>query len=575
MVHPNMTRGPRGRDIGLLTAVVGLAALVVLLLATTTEAQPLPDAIRGWTAVTSLPETLDSAAAVTVGDWLYLLGGLHGEQATATVRRARINADGSLGAWQATTPLPVALDGHPAATHNNRIYVIGGYQQRSVYMASVHADGSLGAWQALSQLPNARYATGAVVLNNTLYVLGGYDAAPLRTVLRAPIRADGTVGEWVQDRDMPTPLYRLNAVVSNNAIYVIGGRPSTTTVSRKIYRAVRSNGGALENWVEMGSNILPEARADAVSIVAQGKLFVIGGTDGNQARSSVIGFEIRPDGALMPLAAGAALPAARLRAACALSQRQDIYVIGGRADGNNQVATIFRGRVVSDVFLPQLLRQSTATPMPTLTSTPMPTLTPTPTPTPTLVVELVGQIGGAVNAVAVEGRYAYVGVGPRLVILDVNDPAHPVMIGKSPVLPDVVQGVSVVGSLAYVADGYDGGLQIIDVSDPANPTWRGARHTPGRAVDVSVVGSLAYVAYWSSGLQIIDVSNPANPTWRGAYDTPGYALGVSVVGSLAYVADGDSGLQIIDVSNPANPIWRGAYDTPGYAIDVSVVGGLA
>ncbi|WP_343426559.1 hypothetical protein [Candidatus Amarolinea dominans] len=65
---------------------------------------------------------------------------------------------------------------------------------------------------------------------------------------------------------MPTPLYRLNAVVSNNAIYVIGGRPSTTTISRKIYRSVRSNGGALGNWVEMGSDILPEARADAVSL---------------------------------------------------------------------------------------------------------------------------------------------------------------------------------------------------------------------------------------------------------------------------------------------------------------------
>ncbi|MFZ1599159.1 MAG: kelch repeat-containing protein, partial [Anaerolineae bacterium] len=77
MAHPNMTRG---RYIRLLTAVVGLAALVVLLLATTTEALPLAAAIRNWTTATPLPEALDSAAAVTVGDWLYVLGGLHGEQ---------------------------------------------------------------------------------------------------------------------------------------------------------------------------------------------------------------------------------------------------------------------------------------------------------------------------------------------------------------------------------------------------------------------------------------------------------------------------------------------------------------
>jgi len=67
-------------------------------------------------------------------------------------------------------------------------------------------------------------------------------------------------------------------------------------------------------------------------------------------------------------------------------------------------------------------------------------------------VELVGQIGGAVLAVAVEGRYAYVGVGPRLVVLDVADPARPVEVGRTDMLPGVVEGVAVSGSYAYVAD---------------------------------------------------------------------------------------------------------------------------
>ncbi|MFZ2616500.1 MAG: hypothetical protein WA077_10955, partial [Anaerolineae bacterium] len=71
--------------------------------------------------------------------------------------------------------------------------------------------------------------------------------------------------------------------------------------------------------------------------------------------------------------------------------------------------------------------------------------------------------------------------------------------------------------------------------------------TQGYARGVSVVGSLAYVADSGSGLQIIDVSNPANPTLRGAYDTPGDAQGVSVVGSLVYVADDYGGLLILRV----------------------------
>jgi len=53
-------------------------------------------------------------------------------------------------------------------------------------------------------------------------------------------------------------------------------------------------------------------------------------------------------------------------------------------------------------------------------------------------VELVGQIGGSTWAVAVQGNYAYIGVGPRLVILNTADPAHPVVVGQTGVLPGVV-----------------------------------------------------------------------------------------------------------------------------------------
>ena len=113
-------------------------------------------------------------------------------------------------------------------------------------------------------------------------------------------------------------------------------------------------------------------------------------------------------------------------------------------------------------------------------------------------VELVGQIGGPVYAVALQGNYAYVGVGPRLVILNVSDVAHPVVVGQTDILPGVVEGVAVAGNTAYVADG-------------------------------------------SSGLRIVDVSNPAAPSEAGFYDTPGYAYGVAAAGNHAYVGDRGEG----------------------------------
>ena len=89
-------------------------------------------------------------------------------------------------------------------------------------------------------------------------------------------------------------------------------------------------------------------------------------------------------------------------------------------------------------------------------------------------VELVGQIGGPTNAVA--GSYAYVGVGPSLVVLNVADPSRPLMVGQSRPLPGIVQGVVVAGTYAYVADGE--GLRVIDVSDPTRPREVGAYDTP-------------------------------------------------------------------------------------------------
>jgi hypothetical protein len=83
-------------------------------------------------------------------------------------------------------------------------------------------------------------------------------------------------------------------------------------------------------------------------------------------------------------------------------------------------------------------------------------------------VELLGQIGGSVIAVARQGNYAYVGIGPRLVVLDVSDPIHPLLVGQTSVMPGCVRGVDVVRSYAYVA-AWEAGLRIISISNPAAP----------------------------------------------------------------------------------------------------------
>jgi hypothetical protein len=68
-------------------------------------------------------------------------------------------------------------------------------------------------------------------------------------------------------------------------------------------------------------------------------------------------------------------------------------------------------------------------------------------PNPSQTWQMVGQIGGPTSAVAVQGDYAYVGVGLRLIVLDVSDPAAPVEVGSTTPFPYFVEDISDVSLL--------------------------------------------------------------------------------------------------------------------------------
>jgi len=172
-------------------------------------------------------------------------------------------------------------------------------------------------------------------------------------------------------------------------------------------------------------------------------------------------------------------------------------------------------------------------------------------------VRLVGKFRAECEAVYVVGRYAYIGDGTHLRVLDVSNPTTPVSVGLLGLPGPFVEGIHVSETLACVADG-TAGLQLVDVTNPTSPTLLGSYDTPGYARDIFVSRGLAYVADGYSGLQIVDVTNPSSPTLRGFYNTPGYAADVFVANGMAYIADRSS-LQIIDVANPSSPTFRSSY----------------
>ncbi len=176
----------------------------------------------------------------------------------------------------------------------------------------------------------------------------------------------------------------------------------------------------------------------------------------------------------------------------------------------------------------------------------------------------IGQAGGPTQGIAVQGNYAYLGVGSRLIVVDISNPANPHPVGATAPFEYFVQGITVIGTTAYVAAG-SAGLHIVNIAAPASPIEVGAWDSPGFAENVAVTGSIAYLADGPYGLRVVDVSNPSAPTEVAHAFDMNYAMDVAVSGRYAYIAAAGAGLLVAEISNPLYPIKAGAYDTPGYA----------
>ena len=226
---------------------------------------------------------------------------------------------------------------------------------------------------------------------------------------------------------------------------------------------------------------------------------------------------------------------------------------------------------------PELTEPSTASkqgaPSPiasTATPAPMPQPQRSWGPIPAANVELVGQIGGTVNAVALQGQYAYIGEGPRLTILDVSDPASPALAGTTELLPDIVTGVAVAGQVAYIVE-RSCGIRVIDLSVPGHPAAVGSCIAAAEAI--SIAGRYAYAA--GGTFTVLDLADPLHPTKIGQYDSSGFASSVAAVDSFAYVADADGGLRVVDVSTPSEPKEVGFLQMGNHAEGVAVSGHFA
>jgi hypothetical protein len=138
-----------------------------------------------------------------------------------------------------------------------------------------------------------------------------------------------------------------------------------------------------------------------------------------------------------------------------------------------------------------------------------------------------------------------------LTILNVLDPAHPVIVGNVDT-PTEACDVGVSGNYAYVKNWYTG-LQVVDITDPATPTIVWSRNREGEYFeDIAVSGNYAYISI-SDRLEVWNITDPANPVAKGFVVKGDYLSGTGVrsgyvSGNYAYIGDTEDGLMVVDLN---------------------------
>lgn len=271
-------------------------------------------------------------ASAVIGHYVYVLGG-QASGVLASVERAEIRADGTLGPFAALRDrsLTTPRRGHVAVVIGGYLYVLGGADSNgllaSIERAPIAADGTLGAFEAVSgKLLDPRADFAAMAVGKALYVIGGAGARfSLGTVERAPIASDGSLGAFAALTTLSRPRQGHTLAVAGNTLHVLGGSDASGILTEDDQVSINAS-GALGAFASVPGLSLAKERAHTRAVVLGRWLYIIAGTGDARALERAA---INPDGSLGPFGAVASVALAADRTGHATAVIGDyLYVLG-------------------------------------------------------------------------------------------------------------------------------------------------------------------------------------------------------------------------------------------------------
>jgi len=170
-----------------------------------------------------------------------------------------------------------------------------------------------------------------------------------------------------------------------------------------------------------------------------------------------------------------------------------------------------------------------------------------------------------VTAVAVHNEQLYAAGPDGFFVVDIADPAKPLLQGSLNHSFGAARAVALSGHYALVSAG-DNGLIIVDIADPTEPVCVHQQPLSSSAGPLIVRDHLAYIIVGEDSFAIWNVADPATPIYMGGevdlvveqFDLVGdylYLVGNPMADEMFYIA---GALYIYDVSDPTQPEQIGA-----------------
>lgn len=333
----------------------------------------------------TLPTARSRGQIYAYNNKMYLVGGRDTSgNSISNVHVADILPTGDIGAWSTTgmqdLTTPTARYDHSIHVYNDVMYIIGGNNngtlRNTVYYSRLNSDGTMNTWTATSNFTTARSSFGGVmtgVWGAYIYIAGGCSALSsgncstiASDVQLASINADGSLSEWNTVLNLENARIGYSFVAWQNGLYRFGGCTSQNTstgacnnaISDVEYGVVNPDGEASTVATSSASGAapcsggspyncnLPSASVGNMlnaSVVVNGYLYIMGGCTNNACTTYSTGITyqaIGSDGSLQRPASctgsytdsycvsSTALPSARAAPGVATFNGR-IYLIGG------------------------------------------------------------------------------------------------------------------------------------------------------------------------------------------------------------------------------------------------------